>query len=314
MPTPHWSPASILDLDLQSSSACIGHAKTQGRRCRNPIAYANRQEAQTILLQMARLDPWSPRVECELEELASRLLCRRWHQDQAALVKGRWQRRIENYRVAEAARRAERRVAVTLDTGARARAASAAREGDVTLVTALHVQISFSLTVSMVIGEESSGRDSNTPDEETSRRQLNSIATSIGQQEAAPQRISQEPNDSAPLLPPNEHPTHTPTISPQDRPTAANEAEASQTTLSPPTGPPQSPQNSDPQPRHHEHRPVEGDCSICLEDLIDDSGITWCRAQCGQIFHAECITAWHASLETEERAKTCPYCRTEWVE
>ena len=54
-------------------------------------------------------------------------------------------------------------------------------------------------------------------------------------------------------------------------------------------------------------REVEGDCSICHEDLIGDGAIVHCRAQCGQNFHADCIDLWHAVQEVDRRRKTCPY-------
>ena len=51
-------------------------------------------------------------------------------------------------------------------------------------------------------------------------------------------------------------------------------------------------------------RIIEGDCSICLESLGSESGLTSCRAQCGQHFHLNCISIW---LATDEHTQTCPY-------
>ena len=109
MPTPQWEPAEVLRLDPYSSGfTCIGYAPSKGRRCRNPIACANRQDSAKILLEISKLDPQSQRVDDELEDLASRLLCRRWHQDQALDMKRQWRRNIESYRAAETARLRER--------------------------------------------------------------------------------------------------------------------------------------------------------------------------------------------------------------
>ena len=78
MPVPLWSPSEVLQLDLNSSgSTCIGYAPSKGRRCHNPIAYDNRQEAVNILTAMSLLDPHSKRIDKRLDELAPRLLCRR---------------------------------------------------------------------------------------------------------------------------------------------------------------------------------------------------------------------------------------------
>ena len=54
-------------------------------------------------------------------------------------------------------------------------------------------------------------------------------------------------------------------------------------------------------------REVEGDCSICREDLLGGGDIVYCRAQCRQNVHADCVNLWHASQEVDGRTKTCPY-------
>lgn len=93
-------------------------------------------------------------------------------------------------------------------------------------------------------------------------------------------------------------------------------------------------------------RPIEGECGICLnplrrtrsraasssgdevvgvntaedtdsgyeeeseEETGADEGLTWCRAQCGVNYHAECIRQW---LQ-ESRHRNCPTCRSGWIE
>lgn len=94
-------------------------------------------------------------------------------------------------------------------------------------------------------------------------------------------------------------------------------------------------------------RPIEGECGICLNPLrrtrsraassfgdeegdaantADDTdsgyeeeseeevggveGLTWCRAQCGVNYHAECIGQW---LQ-ESTHRNCPTCRSGWIE
>lgn len=51
-------------------------------------------------------------------------------------------------------------------------------------------------------------------------------------------------------------------------------------------------------------RAVEGDCSICHEDLNEGGILLWCKAQCGQNFHQGCIITW---LETSYSERKCPY-------
>lgn len=79
-------------------------------------------------------------------------------------------------------------------------------------------------------------------------------------------------------------------------------------------------------------KPIEGDCSICTNSLIheedhstesssgtenerESSGqLSWCRAQCGNNYHRECIDQWLSTCRDLFRNPTCPYCRAHWVE
>ena len=52
-------------------------------------------------------------------------------------------------------------------------------------------------------------------------------------------------------------------------------------------------------------KPVEGDCSVCTEDIAGFTEISYCKA-CGQNFHTKCIDEWL------QRERTCPLCRLDW--
>jgi hypothetical protein len=57
-------------------------------------------------------------------------------------------------------------------------------------------------------------------------------------------------------------------------------------------------------------KPVEGECAICHEDLdptVDD--ITFCRAECGQSVHEDCMNDWK---RLQNASTTCPMCRKAW--
>lgn len=328
MTTPQWAPAEVLQLDLDClGSTCIGHAKTQGRRCRNPIAYANRQEAAKISIEMSSLDPQSPRLESELEELASRLLCRRWHQDQADEISRKWQRQIRNYQAVQAARRAERPRTIEMpltparSTVPRGRVAST-RSGSVmssvttSVATSVTRQSSTITTVTIFIREESGGRDNTEANEEgAARPQMNAAPDCSSQQQASSQETSNhQPSNPTPTLAADEPTTHTPSTSLQQHPTetreeaqpAAAQAEPSSPASIPPSQA-QQPQHEDTHPAHHYHRrTIEGECPICCEDFTTGDDTTWCRAQCRQNFHAGCMDLWHAAQEADEVVKTCP--------
>lgn len=328
MTTPQWSPAEVLQLDPNClGSTCIGHAKTQGRRCRNPIAYANRQEAAKISIEMSRLDPQSPRLESELEELASRLLCRSWHQDQAEQIRSKWQRQIGNHQAAETTRRAERPGTTEMpstparSTVARSRVASIRSElvtSSVTtsVTTSVTHESSTIATVTIIIREESGGRDNSETNEEGALgQQTNAGSDSSSQQQASPQEsTNHQPSNPAPTSPANEPTTHTPATSLQQHPIETREETQPAADQAEPSSPvpilpsqAQQPQHEDPHPAHHDRRAIEGECPICCEDISTGGDTTWCRAQCRQNFHAGCMDLWHASQEADEVVKTCPY-------
>ena len=52
-------------------------------------------------------------------------------------------------------------------------------------------------------------------------------------------------------------------------------------------------------------KPVEGDCSVCTEDVAGFTQISYCKG-CGQNFHTKCIDDWL------QRERTCPLCRLDW--
>ena len=327
MPATQWPAASVLQVDTHST--CIGHAKTQGRRCRNPIAYANQQEAESVLSDLSRLDPQSPRLECELGELASRLLCRRWHQDQAGVIKRQWQRRIENYVAAETVRRAERvRIERREPVVVRGGAARGPRVEDrrERVTASVVVQSSFSITISIAVGEESGGsRDSGPDGDEPGQQAGHNADSSSPREDPFQQTTVHQSNNSSSSSPTNEPTTRTSAVPPQEHHStaraeeeqiAASAAAAAETAepLQPVPEPStqaqrqsqQSPRHQDSHHTHRNRRAIEGECSICCEDLSDGE-TTWCRAQCGQNFHADCMSLWHAALEANERAKTCPH-------
>jgi hypothetical protein len=71
-------------------------------------------------------------------------------------------------------------------------------------------------------------------------------------------------------------------------------------------------------------KPIEAEheCGICLDALLEDSeleisggedSIVWCRAQCGNSFHSECLLQWIQSCKSHQREGSCPSCRATWV-
>jgi hypothetical protein len=50
---------------------------------------------------------------------------------------------------------------------------------------------------------------------------------------------------------------------------------------------------------------IEGDCSICTEDVAGFTPVDFCES-CGQNFHTKCIDDWL------QQKRTCPLCRLDW--
>ncbi|KAL8685722.1 MAG: hypothetical protein Q9218_007582, partial [Villophora microphyllina] len=93
-----WDPYEVLGID-RSRTACYGWAPSKNRSCGNPIASANREEAQSLLCKMSRLDLGTINLDRRLETVAQRLLCRHNHQEQTANVVLNWKERIADIQV-----------------------------------------------------------------------------------------------------------------------------------------------------------------------------------------------------------------------
>lgn len=243
---------------------------------------------------MSRLDPQSQRLDDQLEELASRLLCRRWHQNQAADMKGQWHRDIERYQAATV--RAERSSTVRTPSASahptifRNQATSRATGPTASSVAHSPIHGSAPVTPLLATGEELGRGGNNDPNGAESGQQTNSSPASSSQQEA----MLQERN----------HPENSSPVSPgATRETISDERESVEHTLEAPT----QEQPHEGSLHAHDRRVIEGDCFICCEDLSSGGATAWCRAQCRQNFHADCIDTWHASQEAYGRRKTCPY-------
>ena len=94
-----WDPEEVLGIgQVSSDTTCIGHARTQGRRCRRGIVAKDRTQAANLLSQMSRSDVTSPSVR-ELERLGRLLLCDlEQHEAQLPRVVRDWCNQIARFR------------------------------------------------------------------------------------------------------------------------------------------------------------------------------------------------------------------------
>lgn len=325
-----WDPSKVLgNIDNRSCNiTCVGYARTANRRCRNPIAAENQAKAAMIVTGLSRLDISSPEVTCLLKRLAPLVLCRRWHQNQAVDV-------VEDWRDDVAALRREREAArrVEEDEGrqnSRLRPAEETRlRGATQRVEELrHQQEEVQQANVVQQAEEVAPRAEEASHEQEAvnrieiqrlRAQLTSMCARLEELEeknrelqsmtrsAQPERHSSRVVDQAaapeavvpttiPISTSDQHVVEE-SVFPVPAPVERGEADRTSPTITPRNHLPEEPEVLD-------NRPIEENCSICLESLGGQNDLTRCVAQCGQHFHQDCVRIW---LVSGENTHTCPY-------
>lgn len=93
-----WDLSKIIDVDPETPGfTCVGWARTQGRRCHNPIAIGNRNAARSLLALGSQKLQSRQAVKDTLSDLGPLVLCRRWHQDQAVEMTAIWVRSVTQF-------------------------------------------------------------------------------------------------------------------------------------------------------------------------------------------------------------------------
>ncbi|KAF2725277.1 hypothetical protein K431DRAFT_281230 [Polychaeton citri CBS 116435] len=77
--------------------SCVGHARSQGRRCMNPIARDNFQTAKRYLAHVPALVGDRNQLHRQLLTIAGLTLCRQYHRGQAESIAARWHATIERH-------------------------------------------------------------------------------------------------------------------------------------------------------------------------------------------------------------------------
>ncbi len=316
-----WNASEVLNIDPHSGGfTCVGHAKTQGRRCRNPIAKENRGEAARILRTISEQSVQSANFDSSLESLAVRLLCRRWHaHDRSQVISkvDQWKNEIETFRSAENARESRNPTMETSSTNPTpclAETLESLRREIVNLNDryASALQLATPARVASSSSPQSIRRvDSGlvSPLTRRSTRSSNHDSTTTSP------RTSVETEVARPA-PAQDTPEEGEAPSPVRRTsTAQTRSSATDSVLNSPAAEgdalPEVPlaeqSGSSPSPRPVSQQPIAGDCSICCETMTEGNDISWCRGQCGQNFHADCVEIWLATQEGDNRLTTCPY-------
>ena len=90
--TQRWDAEEVLGINNPAKGhwTCVGHAPSKGRRCEIMAAQHNRAAAAVLLRSLAQGSNTDQELRDVLHEIAERLLCRCFHQDQADYVATRW--------------------------------------------------------------------------------------------------------------------------------------------------------------------------------------------------------------------------------
>ena len=319
---------------------CSGWAHSKGRRCCNRIAKENRELATEIMEDMSVLDVRSTNFNAVLKSLAKPLLCRAYHvkdPDQHTSLRREWKKDIEAYKVTINARR----TTTTTTTGPALITVESLQEeldslrATMTLLMQRtaeaarveHVPSLVAPTASSQTSrvEQATNSANETPSPRIHRAQPVTPVSRQRDQNVASANPTSSPQDRAsgegwhpqqgPSTSPcpNEH-TETVSMPPATRPppdiTARDHHHETVPSATSRTSPSNTEQPSAGGGRSRQEatngrRAIEGNCSICFEDLRGGENLSWCKAQCGQNFHAECVGVWLATLT--EGHRTCPY-------
>ena len=264
------------------------------------------------------LNPHSESLDKRLEGLAPRLLCRRWHQNQASDMKTLWRNeiekhypatvRIERYAIVERYSVIYAPSVAATSTIVRPRAEPRTTSQTTAFVAHSSVQASAlePLRVAPISEARTRTRRSNDLNGQESRPQAEpSPPSSTPPDVTLQERNLPEPN-SPPTSPVTESTRNTSSTAPQDSTAISREVSHESSSVEPVVPEPTTKQEPPEEPLHtHTRRAIEGDCSICCEELRSDDATVWCKAQCRQNFHAGCINTW--LVFQEEWRKSCPY-------
>ena len=297
----HWDAAEVLK--IQNIFTCVGYAPSKRRKCQNPIAAAKRAWASEILDRVENKDVVTTSVKRDLEELAPRLLCQRYHQGQASTMVNGWLAKVENLKAERMHQRNE--------VAALSRMTSEAESTRVRLSRSQAVPISNPSTTSTRVPEPVAAQLPATPRRQSQVQQLPSPP-------ATPIRRTARTNLVTSPSPPTQPASLSETFPPVAATSAASPPATSPQAVASPPAAPAAPEASLTPLTHNHQEPDDPthdivsleECSICYEDIPANTGIA---SDCDHHFHASCINTWLSTQDASSQAHICPYCRSEWT-
>ncbi|KAL2839568.1 hypothetical protein BJX68DRAFT_198158 [Aspergillus pseudodeflectus] len=340
---PHLS--SIIKLDPEGEPFCAGFARSKGRRCCVRTNARGRKTALSLLDEGTADLHAGLCIDDILEDLAPHVLCTRWHQNQASSLVSTWQARVDRYLFSVSVPRSRSRsqnryegwtVAECLAEIERLTAKRAAELASTSRSSRAIPRTSHPAPV--LSFDAGNGTSAST----TSRTLQEQSATSVSR----PASRTPEPSIPANPEPVRRIMSTLTSTGPVATPGATSTIPSRSSTQVLPSPPRPSPAPVA-RPRGVVRRPVQGECSICLDPLRKsnaptvgetsnahgdeasednnetdneesegderekeqaETDISWCKSQCGVNYHKKCIEKWLA----EAHRTTCPTCRGNW--
>lgn len=286
------------------SITCVGWAKSQGRRCRNPSWAAKRSEANATLRAIAREDPNYRNLESTLEELAENLSCKRWHHCDdysIEMVLTNWKMLMKREFIRlEAIARAERSTPRLIPAPAPAATVSEAYGLPSRRSSGINNPSSRNVVRTTQIQETRAST------------QLRAARPSTVQPRPTPfqsgQPTSQTPSFDFGVLPslPNQSNEETQASNPESN-APDNEPIDSQPISSEPSV--ETISDTPCSVQHVQRRPLDEECSICTDPLREESlqELIWCKSTCGNNMHRSCFECWRPVAETNPEGLNCPF-------
>ncbi|KAH8695278.1 hypothetical protein BGW36DRAFT_360982 [Talaromyces proteolyticus] len=322
----------ILEVWPNEDLECVGFATSKGRRCTVHTNPRNRRNAQILMREGTdRLSNGEECIDEILNQLAPLTLCVRFHQKDAPDKAREWAEKVRKFvqRRSTASTTRPREHSSTT----RQSTPTAERQNQSNQIIQVNIQQNYYNLYTCSGRETESGTQSRRTT--TSHYSPASISlttpstasSAVSTQYVRPGRLTQNRNVITPV-----HSERTITPIRLALPTSSPTPGRATT----PT------QQSSTFPRRRTtniRQPVEGECGICYNSLLGDNeseeddglsddldsesvastptgnrkeSLVWCRAQCGQNYHKECMDLWAASCTNNLRPATCPMCRAQW--
>jgi len=268
---------------------CVGSIKSGKRRCKRPTSRESQSKACALLVRGTRMMEAGQSIDQLLEEVALLVLCKfANHKDQAPKVVAGWIQDISSYQATRSTELAFLELGDTIER----------------LVHRYHGIISQNQrnvpTIAVPApGPEQRGSRSGRP----STRNRHTASPSRARMETRPPRVSEETSRQSTREPTrraerNSHSSSGRTASEQGSPLPIRARSQSN-----PRGRTTS--------RNVSRQTIEGECSICLDLLLDDGSsedrIAWCANSCGNNFHRDCLNEWIRRGDSPRNS--CPVCR-----